>query len=172
MRYRWIAAVVILMMSYAGSADGDEALSPREVRHAVSGSCHGRAYEASWSWSATTQNQERRIVEVSIRVDGKQALSEAEQARVIATINRWMVPETDRQSAPFLQYVQISCGARGGAVGYDFFLTRDYWRSETLDIVALNLPDGSTPTLPMTVFRSGRGAVSAETAELPAPVPN
>lgn len=169
MRFTRIFALALLVMSLAGQAVADEVLSPREVSQSVAGECHGHSHEVKWTWAAAFQNQERRLRKLSILVDGAEVLSVDSASRAIGTLNRWMVPEYgDRQSAPFLQYIHIGCGPNGRTVAYSFFMTRDYWHPDVVDIIGLSLPDGAAPAFPMTVFRSGRGSVSAEAAEIPA----
>lgn len=116
-------------------------------------------------------NQERRVTRFALRIDDRQTLSDADAERIVRTLNRWMRPEEgNRQTAPFLQYTQLLCG-RDNYVSFSFHFTEQFWSDKRVDIVVLSLPDGAHVSLPMTTHRSGRGAVSAETVEIPAARP-
>jgi len=162
-----IVSLLVVLSWGAATAHADEPTTPRNMRQLVSGECSSRTYEVDWRWEASVQNQERRLTQFALRIDGRQALSEPDAERIVRTLNRWMRPETgNRQAAPFLQYAQLLCG-RDNIVSVSFHFTEQFWSGKRVDIVVLSLPDGAHVSLPMTTFRSGRGAVSAELAEIP-----
>ena len=166
-----ILSLLVALSWGAVRAQAHEPTTPRNMRQLVSGECNSRKYEVDWNWEAAEMNQERRVTRFALRIDDRQTLSDADAERIVRTLNRWMRPvEGNRQTAPFLQYTHLLCG-RDNYVSVSFHFTEQFWSDKRVDIVVLSLPDGAHVSLPMTTHRSGRGAVSAETVEIPAARP-